>query len=478
MQRPPLQSGSSVTADFGTESGLSRQRAPLFAVLPYAALDGELAEHGDARCFTLQKSWQVPGVLHICHNVCHDVTDSMEHFEEFKAHMCALAAVLSDKILRQGTQALLFSSGPASVHYAKFAAFGERILDHRWQSVSIFLREFEPLEQPLREYWNLEAMNRRGRGSDGQSAKRLHAFDAAMTCQELWPYLQMLRALFQVVDAISEWAQACACHWQRRVERVLSQACPLRGRRAPELACGEISSFLDELKNEFSGAWLASPQCTADWSQALQRMQFLLELKFGFWTTLPHALAGLCHPCDDKARLCARNVLAQWQCLKESGSECLHASRFSLCRKLLDAGELRELTLRFMRGELSRTDADMAEWRKALAPVSFIPIVERSVEGRHAQIHRIVARAPNKSGALLSLSLRTPLLLNPLQCDSSRLGADAGVLSKVATILAQCRDAKWLLKHLRQRRPPFPWQTKLCTGAAKPSFGTLKTCFP
>ena len=100
-----------------------------------------------------------------------------------------------------------------------------------------------------------------------------------------------------------------------------------------------------------------------------------VQLKCGFWTSLPHLLCVLVHPWQSVARRGAVRILEQFAAKPEqehhflSRKFCGHGSE--LCRQLV----------KFAEGEDRRR---LGLLQDAILPFAFIPVAERSCEGRHA----------------------------------------------------------------------------------------------
>lgn len=77
----------------------------------------------------------------------------------------------------------------------------------------------------------------------------------------------------------------------------------------------------------------------------------------------------------------------------------------------------------------------------------FIPILERTVEGRHSEVKRATLHARHHSGAYVSNALRLKEVMARSAQSSSLLGEVQGFLSK-------CRFPLWTLKHLKLRSHP------------------------
>ena len=466
---------ASLTTDFGVESGLTKHKYHLGVLCPHAATMTFQDEGGDAdgnedQYVDFTTILHVPGALHAIHNTCKDVTGAMPNFPSMQTGMRALANFLKDKHLREALVATCFSSHDSRLFAHRFRTFSAALLDWRWASICDFLSEIEPMERSLRRFWDLGAFQS-GRHSRDQAAAaapdadpeveasgaRMHAFATAMANHELWCYMRMLREVMSVLSHMMFWVQGCPCHLHpqaaedlgdRMPKVCISDKCPLRGRRAPELACGELDRFMEELR-EFFGMHLvevigglpadAQARISSDYHAGIQHLSFMLQVKFSYWGDLPYALCGVAHASSHTARSAAHSCLAKFEDAvarrggDTSGMHCLTA-------QWLSPGRLRDQLVLFAQG-VSRDDPRLATLRHHCARLMFIPIIERSVEGRHSEVKRATLHARHHSGAYISCRLRLKELL-------AHADKRPEVLEEIAQQLDSCRLARWVLHHI------------------------------
>ena len=101
-------------------------------------------------------------------------------------------------------------------------------------------------------------------------------------------------------------------------------SCPMKTRRAPEMASNALQKFLRALFQHASPLLLALPCIAAlseqergivvrDFEQARQHLHMVFVLKLSHWRQLPWVLMGVAHPEADSARSCGRRALSrQW----------------------------------------------------------------------------------------------------------------------------------------------------------------------
>ena len=402
----------------------------------------------------------VPGVHHIMHNICQDVCEQLPSFQKFKAHLQSLSVFLCDPHVRKGMQERCFGDGQGLAYRALFDSFSERLIDWRWQSLSDFLAAMEPLEAPLRQCWSIQAFNRNlGRSNsrhvatecepeaarklrDGEMLEweegddeavaevqhsesqipgplalpadpssraqqqdeagvargrvRAQRFDVAVRDSSVWQYMSMLRTLLAVSDELLQWFQSCPCHASNSkadCTRPLSGfRCIMKGRRAPELASGFLDEFMRAKLNDAASLFSLHSSLFTDYVAGLRRFSFMLQLKFAMWGCLPYSLLALAHHDERTARSAARRVLAEWESMPNDDKERAHA----VCKSFLsDGSPVRSSLLSFVQGA-ARDQACCLPLRQHVARFAFLPLLERSIEGRRAVVKRATERAPNQ----------------------------------------------------------------------------------
>ena len=83
----------------------------------------------------------------------------------------------------------------------------------------------------------------------------------------------------------------------------------------------------------------------------------MLQIKFAFWTRLPHALLAIAHPDETMAQNSARRILGQWETLTPAERLAAH----SVTKEFLEdtgVGGIRSLLVGFVQGRFSRTSQE------------------------------------------------------------------------------------------------------------------------
>ena len=191
--------------------------------------------------------------------------------------------------------------------------------------------------------------------------------------------------LFECIREAIGWAESCPCH-DHVVEAGLPQTlqghqksrdqCPMRGRRAYELAtdvfCAQLARSLEiqgyEVLARLS-ADLDSKQRSAllhDFARGKAHLLWSFTLKLGHWATPPWNIMGSCHPDPAVAREIVRGALE---------ADCAHPAYVSL-----QSAPLREEAWSFVEGTPLSC---LCHLHAFVAQFAFPWTAERQVEGFH-----------------------------------------------------------------------------------------------
>jgi hypothetical protein len=196
---------------------------------------------------------------------------------------------------------------------------------------------------------------------------------------------------------------------------ISSLKCPLRGLRAPEICSGEFFSFIERMLEYQScevifaaAAHLSEADKTRlvmDWSRLKVHMKMQLEYKLSPFTALPLLVLGLGHFDEETARQVMWRAGSQWEGLTDEEKSAAHP----LSRELF-AGGLRHELVEFLRGGAIATAAELASLRKLRERTLWTPVLEQSIERKHAQLHARIKAAPAHSAPYVSVVERGPEL--------------------------------------------------------------------
>ena len=426
-----------VTTDFGVESGFADAAdVPLHELFPYmldvdfwspdeAADNVELSAGQQVLPYLFQEALQIPGCLHILHGATKDLTNAFKQFDPFFfPRLKAVAATLSrsdvkDRFLHHcilGTPGALFSDS--------IRQFSCTVVTWRWGYIIQTCQELVELEAPL-SYWDLGKINQGGaeprqrRDADGdedaaERQQKLELATQAISSGKFWSYCKMLCAVSAVLDHLEHWLESCPCHWKTAQRKNLyfrsHTTCFMSGRRAPELASGKIHSLMSA---HFQNAHLhvlsacmhvppdEQAEILEDFTIGQTRVTQFLNIKLGFWESLPHRLAVIGHFSEDAAR---SGLAACLEAYRAQGPDVL---QHRLVRKYFDADTADAAWLeqlqRFLSGE--RREGLHLIMQEA-CKMGFIAVNERSIESRHATAATKVKLVKNIRPSGFSLGLR------------------------------------------------------------------------
>ena len=233
--------------------------------------------------------------------------------------------------------------------------------------------------------------------------------------------------LESVSEGLAARCERCPCHERFSIDRradapsyrrVLAShfgvgviACPMSGKRAPELAVDGLDGYLGVLWNRrFSellcaqhGQLPLSPAESADIASDLEagraNLHLQLATKLDYWSRLPWYLAGLAHCDEARARQCAVHALHMFSL--DPRREAHHRLTWQL---LANGSPLRVAIDKFAEGE-QRASIPVCLLR-VVAAFRFVPIVETTIEGKHARLSLESTRHLGPARVSLSNRLR------------------------------------------------------------------------
>ena len=173
-------------------------------------------------------------------------------------------------------------------------------------------------------------------------------------------YCLMIELIAFLVLWLSHWFDSCACHieqltlakmntWQKRAQmrETLGGDCIMNSRRGPEMATGEMLTYLQNLLRMASTVLLselahlgldqaAIGKIMQDYSRAKQHLWFTLTMKNSFWSHEPWTFFGLAHRDEATARAVARRSLRlRDRLLREPHKPIHHITKVLLFTDLL-----------------------------------------------------------------------------------------------------------------------------------------------
>ena len=278
-------------------------------------------------------------------------------------------------------------------------------------------------ERPIRQAWSIDSLQRFGANRQdggaggGEEGALIAKADEAIGSNLFWAFLHFLQCTSDALDRVFQWMQSCPCHpphIRDQLSPVLGHhehlRCPMKGLRAPEL-CTE--SFLESLdvalalnESELMVRHLVGlsdedkGMVVADWSKLAAFVRTSFKFKLSPWKALPLLIVGLGHGSLSTARRLLWQALAQYESMTVAEKEASH----ELTRQLFSPSRVREQLESFLRGE---DIADLPDLSRLRMEAMFIPILEQSIERRHAVVHQRILSAHNHSGPYISVIQRS-----------------------------------------------------------------------
>lgn len=229
--------------------------------------------------------------------------------------------------------------------------------------------------------------------------------DQALSSPLFWSYRAMASHIAGALQHLMHWCEGCRCH-SKDLDMGTPGAfqakfglpsCPLKARRAPEVALGSLEAVLEASLDQ-SMACLSHDignQCSLedrrviidDFETGRQHLAFILRLKLSSWQRLPLAMVGMAHHEPELAKAQMQRCLDMFDS-NEAGY--LHP----LCDEVLAVGSrVREqIEAVLLLGAEVYHQEDLC---KHLARWATIVVTERFIEGRHAAMKKTLRAAPH-----------------------------------------------------------------------------------
>ena len=442
-----LHSFRAFATDMGTELGISEfQLESAQALMPYWMRPVALVSDVDvddqrlpsdtvtpaASSALLPNSLTIPGMLHICWNMCAEVNYALAHWKTFWEQLKVMEKLVSFRYRRELLLATCFLGTQWADERSSFERFSHRLYEPRWGEVLEFCRSFFLLFEVLRLVWD-ENKFRRGMRASGEEKERedegkFNPKDATkiMNDKLFGAYLELVIALGEIPEQIAKWAEGCACHEHlfigtqtskrtRRLQKVFQHDlgdCPMKGKRLQELIAGEAKnifnrvcrSLLKRLTKALRVRLSASQWLTlsVDFESGKTLMWAGLEVKLSYASKLPVILAGLVHSDEAVARRLATDAVQQFSAQDPRNEHLNHALTLKF---LQPSTSLRKDIDEFVNG---KPRSELPELFKECTPWKFTNIVERYIEAGHAAV-KLRGRVTH-GGSSIALARRLPRL--------------------------------------------------------------------
>ncbi|CAK0894046.1 unnamed protein product, partial [Prorocentrum cordatum] len=217
--------------------------------------------------------------------------------------------------------------------------------------------------------------------------------------------------------------------------------CPMRGRRAPDLAAGQHNTYLRDLVDQSLGLLLVRCHGLREqdrdfivrgWECARTALMEVIQSKYSHWAFLPHRFCVLGAidaggASEDTARSGLLACLQEYEALDESTRSGL----WPLAARTLDpSSPLRGEVVAFT--EHGAPLSSLPGLRQVAGMVLGVPVAERSIEAKHRLNKLSSSRSPHAGGAFVNVHLKLPDFRR-------RMKADPGLLQRTADDLGRIR---------------------------------------
>ena len=202
----------------------------------------------------------LPGLHHVIDNATKGLADVMRSYSD----NVYLAQQVCRLLRKRDTQPKLlqrcFSRGLGPQFAKDIQAFRGWINPGRWDTVAFSVPELLKVKHALVTQWDEDVFL--GGNADQDEGRRRSTLDLAQDVSKAvhdpawWAWLSMLEVLCGLLREHTVWAESCPCHYdilhshgQHLSKELKAQfkCCPMRGRRAAELAAGEFLELLGRL---------------------------------------------------------------------------------------------------------------------------------------------------------------------------------------------------------------------------------------
>ena len=385
----------------------------------------------------------VPGMCHAIHNASQNLDSSFCEWEPFFASLRTLHKFLGTKGRRDRFVEVVLEN---SLHYQSgktlFQSFSHTLHVERWGEVAVYLRDGLPILTFLREHWD-EVAYCRGMEDAVSPAQEdgftPQAITSILRDDFFFAYWQMQLLLRKQIRKLLRWSEGCPCHesllkdasphvqsTRLRAEISIPKSvpchCPMAGCRAAEMTAGHLTVFEEQLRrpcfNDLIsssgvsltvGAW---DRLRDEWQRGALYVVENLKLRLSFYNNLPWVILGGCHFDADVARGALKRAKELWLDVPSKARALQHPQ----AQKLLQDGPLRLELDSFLDGKQLH---ELPALEAFLAPLTFIQIAERIIEGAHKQLGDATSqKSPNQ----YSIALRIPELMSLLDRDATAFG--------------------------------------------------------
>ena len=389
-----------------------------------------------------------PGFCHATHNMEADLDNNLKHFSDFRKKFKQVIRMCQRTDLKEEFLESCLKPSRHGMLKSQFTSTCPNVPFWRWGQMNHALNYMKQRRKALTTFDKSKFMKGRTAAHDeelgGDFDKNL--VHQATHSEYFWACTDFLLKLHEVPAGLRAWAESCPCHWFLQAKRVdvggdessegykdwmiaqeyldhlrgaapddlkqfdgLAFTCPMAGKRALEVAKGEVKQLLGFLLSqcEFEvirdTPGLSDTEFDAimsDFQRAKSYLDLQLNIRFGHWLVLPWALVLLSDPDEQMGRRAGARLMEQFD-----ASIQVKELHHRLTWLVFSQGSvLRHQMEQFISGTAL---IELPELRSRVRELFFCPLAERIQEGDHSRVSRYIATRV-ASGQTVSLTVRQP----------------------------------------------------------------------
>ena len=325
-----------------TKAGCSQAPAEGPLELDFQGEENSISdEDGSEYHVNIARACFIPGVLHVIHDMTEDLKNALFGWQAFVVNFKHITRMLRRP---QPLLATCFAQAPFTEVSHRFASFESTVYEGRWAETLKAARELEPLEDDLRAAWHLgrytfhqplernrlDAAQGQEQLADADFGVKLQVVDESIRSDHFWAFLALVVILGDTLFECQQWAERRPCHddfgacirshYTRRRRfmdkyRVMASGCPMRTRRAPEMADFALNKLMRRLLNHVNISLVLHPNSRLteeekthilrEFRRARGHLLMSFNVKFAHWGQLPWVAYGLGHTDKTVAMSCA-----------------------------------------------------------------------------------------------------------------------------------------------------------------------------
>ena len=205
------------------------------------------------------------GVHHIIDNATKGLKDILDDWDDNIAKTKAVCKLLRDEGMRDKLLERCFS-GPVARHmHPELKSFKGWVHEGRWGTIAFSMPELIRVHRTLTWGWDTLTFLR---GDDADEEGNLTVFadtcDEAITSRNWWGWIFMMEQISSILRSGISWVDRCSCHEEfylhfrhgqmpREIAKMCDM-CPMKCRRGPELANGELLNYMDDAARICAGS--------------------------------------------------------------------------------------------------------------------------------------------------------------------------------------------------------------------------------